>query len=66
MQAPNAQVAQLVEQRTENPRVAGSIPALGTNLPAREGFCFWKECRLFARLMSAHSLGHYGLQNHYY
>ena len=23
-------VAQLVEQRTENPRVAGSIPALGT------------------------------------
>ena len=27
---PRAQVAQLVEQRTENPRVAGSIPALGT------------------------------------
>ena len=27
-----AQVAQLVEQRTENPRVAGSIPALGTTL----------------------------------
>jgi hypothetical protein len=26
----NAEVAQLVEQRTENPRVAGSIPALGT------------------------------------
>ena len=26
----HAQVAQLVEQRTENPRVAGSIPALGT------------------------------------
>ena len=25
-----AQVAQSVEQRTENPRVAGSIPALGT------------------------------------
>ena len=25
-----AQIAQLVEQRTENPRVAGSIPALGT------------------------------------
>ncbi len=24
------QVAQLVEQRTENPRVAGSIPALAT------------------------------------
>ena len=26
-----ASVAQLVEQRTENPRVAGSIPAGGTN-----------------------------------
>ena len=30
-----AQVAQLVEQRTENPRVAGSIPALGTPPPRR-------------------------------
>ncbi len=28
-----AQVAQLVEQRTENPRVGGSIPPLGTILP---------------------------------
>ena len=28
----NAQIAQSVEQRTENPRVAGSIPALGTIL----------------------------------
>ena len=27
---PHAQVAQLVEQRTENPRVGGSIPPLGT------------------------------------
>ena len=27
---PKAQVAQLVEQRIENPCVAGSIPALGT------------------------------------
>ena len=25
-----SQIAQSVEQRTENPRVAGSIPALGT------------------------------------
>jgi hypothetical protein len=31
-QAPQrAQVAQLVEQRTENPRVGGSNPPLGTN-----------------------------------
>ncbi len=29
--ARQAQVAQLVEQRTENPRVGGSIPPLGTN-----------------------------------
>ena len=26
----DAQIAQLVEQRTENPRVTGSIPVLGT------------------------------------
>ena len=30
--ALRAQVAQLVEQRTENPRVGGSIPPLGTIL----------------------------------
>jgi hypothetical protein len=28
--APPGQVAQLVEQRTENPRVVGSIPTLAT------------------------------------
>ncbi len=28
---PYGQVAQLVEQRTENPRVGGSIPSLATN-----------------------------------
>jgi hypothetical protein len=36
--AAPAQVAQLVEQRTENPRVGGSIPSLGTTpflLPCR-------------------------------
>ena len=30
----HAQVAQMVEQRTENPRVGGSIPLLGTIFPA--------------------------------
>ena len=30
--ATHGQVAQLVEQRTENPRAAGSIPALATIL----------------------------------
>jgi hypothetical protein len=29
----SGQVAQLVEQRTENPCVGGSIPPLATNLP---------------------------------
>ena len=36
----NAQLAQLVEQRTENPRVSGSIPELGiraeTTVSARQ------------------------------
>ena len=30
--AKRAQIAQLVEQRIENPRVGGSIPPLGTTL----------------------------------
>ncbi len=33
-----AQIAQSVEQRTENPRVTGSIPVLGTN-PYRHRGC---------------------------
>lgn len=32
----NGQLAQLVEQRTENPRVRGSIPRLATNIKAPE------------------------------
>ena len=32
IEKPNAQVAQSVEQRTENPRVGGSIPSLSTIL----------------------------------
>ena len=36
--ATYAQIAQLVEQRTENPRVAGSIPALGI-------FFIWRKPR---------------------
>ena len=31
-----AQVAQLVEQRIENPRVTGSIPVLGTTFNLKE------------------------------
>ncbi len=33
MREESAQVAQLVEQGTENPRVGGSIPPLGTITP---------------------------------
>jgi hypothetical protein len=40
------QVAQLVEQRTENPRVGGSIPSLATMfyIPSRllGGFCIFR------------------------
>jgi hypothetical protein len=36
---PDAQVAQSVEQRTENPRVGGSIPPLGTISFKRLGAC---------------------------
>ena len=38
-----AQLAQLVEQRTENPRVLGSIPRLGTKIIrflSGDFFCF--------------------------
>ena len=34
----DAQIAQLVEQRTENPRVAGSIPALGIDCITAMGY----------------------------
>ncbi len=44
MTAEHAQIAQLVEQRIENPRVGGSIPPLGTIIlkdPAQRWvFCF--------------------------
>ena len=33
---PEAEVAQVVEQRTENPRVSGSTPLLGTNYEVGE------------------------------
>ena len=45
----DAQIAQLVEQRTENPRVAGSIPALGTQHLSFMGgcfFCFLYYCKI--------------------
>ncbi len=41
-----AAVAQSVEQRTENPRVGGSIPSCGTtmlSLPLKQGFFFAKN-----------------------
>ncbi len=36
----NGQVAQLVEQRTENPRVGGSTPSLTTK-PLNRGFFYF-------------------------
>ena len=36
----DAQIAQLVEQRTENPRVVGSIPTLGI-----DHVVSWSLCR---------------------
>jgi hypothetical protein len=39
-----AQIAQSVEQGTENPRVAGSIPALGTNIIKKSRLCNY-SCR---------------------
>ena len=39
-QVPNiARIAQLVEQRTENPCVGGSIPSPGTNVASRRNSC---------------------------
>ena len=37
----DAQIAQLVEQRTENPRVVGSIPTLGTQHLSLTDGCFF-------------------------
>ena len=36
-----ASIAQLVEQRTENPRVTGSIPVRGTFLSVRISYGFF-------------------------
>ena len=42
----NAQIAQSVEQRTENPRVTGSIPVLGTSLEEKSSRLFLsKTCQ---------------------
>ena len=46
----NGQVAQLVEQRTENPCVAGSIPALATISLAG-------ECRNWLSFLKSPKLG---------
>ena len=51
----NAQIAQLVEQRTENPRVAGSIPALG--ILNAEG-CLEKTWRLRCEIYGKFNMEH--------
>ena len=52
LRAQVAQVAQLVEQRTENPRVGGSIPSLGTTFEPLQivsagspGYCTMRQLR---------------------
>ena len=57
----NAQIAQLVEQRTENPRVAGSIPALGIFCCTKAGFTFFataKSGRISCLLSQKNSAPH--------
>ena len=39
----NAQIAQLVEQRTENPRVTGSIPVLGIFILCKRKDCVYRS-----------------------
>ena len=46
MRTGDAQIAQSVEQRTENPRVDGSIPSLGT-IPL---MVFFKSLIIFQKL----------------
>ena len=41
IEKPNAQVAQSVEQRTENPRVGGSIPSPSTIKNHPQGWFFY-------------------------
>ena len=53
--ATYAQIAQLVEQRTENPRVAGSIPALG--ILNAEG-CLEKTWRLRCEIYDKFNMEH--------
>ena len=53
--ATYAQIAQLVEQRTENPRVAGSIPALG--ILNAEG-CLGKIWRLRCEIYDKFNMEH--------
>jgi hypothetical protein len=43
---PNGQVAQLVEQRTENPRVGGSIPSLAIELSSPHNSPLYLNCTL--------------------
>ena len=49
MVAGDAQIAQLVEQWTENPRVGGSIPSLGTTFLVKSGVLAVLICLLDTR-----------------
>ena len=62
LQMATAQVAQSVEQRTENPRVGGSIPSLSTILNLRYGgFCGSNDfCKSF-RILNFSPSGKFGV-----
>ena len=62
-----SQIAQLVEQRTENPRVAGSIPALGIFLH-RECLCEgnkYPQCKEIGKKVKNEMIRKVRLENMY-
>ena len=46
LEVPDGQVAQLVEQRTENPCVGGSIPPLATKYQRLADSNVWRQCQI--------------------
>jgi hypothetical protein len=59
-----AQVAQLVEQRTENPCVGGSIPPLGTISASVVWFCIVQLPSATSKRWTASTKAHFRYQHH--
>ena len=60
-----AQVAQSVEQGTENPRVGGSIPSLSTNINTYHAVVAEWQTRYFEGVVSESSWGFKSPQPHH-